>query len=334
MKWNVAILAAVALASAGCSDVEGPADEVNPPALACAWDGMHTLYLENLSLTPDLPPAGATPGNGFAEAFLTNDLDEWVLPNVSDSFVIEGNVNLKFWAQGNNMPAPIVISGGPTEGYHFFNQFGSSRGFVESYAIENEAILGDQMVRHYVETYAMPTGGLTVEAGDDIRLLLTNLVADDVSGDGPSILWGGETPSALSFAARCIEQADWITVDEAYAGISILAHQGLLTGAIPPAAGVNYVDTAFSLREDTDRLTIRLSEEAPLSPIKNDVDITVLDTTGAQVWSIGSPYSDEVGTLHRANLDAMMPPGDYVVRVNSYSGHAYEGRLSIVQDMA
>lgn len=330
------LLALVAVSLAGCLGGSEPRLEevgAEDDAGLCGLDAPRevTLWLRDLSLVPELPEAGATAGNGFDEAFLTNELDEWTL-EAPRTFRLVGDVSLEFWARGHAMPAPIVLGGDPGEGYHFFNQFGTDRGFVESYAVEYAPVVDDgTTVRHYRETFAMPEGGVLVESGDTVRLLLTNLVLDEPGGRGPDILWGGETPSALTFTAVCEETPAWTEADRDEVPVSVATNQGLLTGAVPAEEGVNYALVPFMLHPGTDRLTITLEQAAATNPTKDDMDLTVLDGSGDPVWSIGSPYTDEVGTRWRANLDASMPPGDYTVRVDSYSGTAYEGTVTVVQ---
>lgn len=330
MKWAVPLLL---MALAGCVDGSDPVPTDAPPSEeSCPWDGEQTLYLgPNLGLHVEPQSDGRTPGNGFAEAFLTNELDEWTIGPFEHDVRVGGNATLTFWSEGNAMPAPIVIGGAPGEGYHFFNQLGTDRGFIESYAIEYAAAIGDTSVTQFDEVFQMPAGGLVIEAGDTLRLLLTNLVLDDANGDGPDILWGDAYPSALRLSMSCIEARDWMVTHEEQSPLSIPFHHGLLTGAVPATQDINYQDVAFTLHNTTDRLTIRMEQTSTTNPLKDDMDINVLDATGAQVWSIGSPYSDEVGTLWRENL-GHMPPGAYTVRVNSYSGHAYEGRLTVTQE--
>lgn len=293
-----------------------------------------TLWLgPGHALVEALPAAGRVGGDGFAEAFLNNDLAEWTWPGQDVPMRVVGNLTLTFWSEGNAMPAPIIIGGGPGEGYHFFNQFGTDRGFIESYAVEYASALPSQDVVSYTEVFAMPDGGLMVEPGDRLRLLLTNLVLDDAEGDGPSILFGGDTPSRIEFTQTCAQARTWSVLESASTPLSIPFHHGLLTGAVQPTAGVNHQDVPFTLHAETDRITITMVQGADRNPLKDDMDITVLDGAGQQVWSIGSPYTDEIGTLWRENLGSM-PPGEYVARVNSYSGHAYEGTITVVQEVA
>ncbi len=323
----------VAVLMAGCTDgTSDPARGDAPaPEPACWFDGEQVYYFgPGHALQPDHPDDGATPGNGFAEAFLTNELEEWTF-QANQTFRIIGNVTLEFWSQGNQMPAPIMIGGAVGEGYHFFNQFGSNRGFVESYAIEYASALGDTELRHYVEVFEMPPGGLPVEANDAVRMLLTNLVLDDAEGAGPDILWGGKTPSQIRFTSICEPTPTWQTLLDESFDVSVPAHQGLLTGAVPEQEGVNFVDVPFVLDDDTQRLTIMMTQDPTANPVKSDMDLTV-HAAGQQVWSIGSPYTDEIGTAWQQQLAADMPHGEYVVRVNSYSGHAYEGVVRIIQE--
>ncbi len=333
MRLLPALLLVVALS--GCLSGTAPLDEVSGLITDCPMDGEVTLYLgPGFTLSPVLPAAGSVAGNGFDEAFLTNVMDEWTSAVVVDRNVhIMGNLTLHFWSRGHDMVAPVVIGGDPGEGYHWFNQVGTNRGFVEAFAVEYAPIRDEPVVREWTETFAMPTGGLYLEPGDHLRLLLTNLVLDTpTTGAGPDILFGGDTPSAVTFQAHCRAVWSWDEGTPETHAISIPFHHGLLTGAVPARDGLNHVDVPFTLAPDTGRLTIALAEGGSINPTKNDMDLGVLDAAGNEVWSIGSPYADDLGTKWPADLAANMPPGDYTVRVNSYSGVAYEGTLSIQQD--
>ena len=213
-----------------------------------------TLWLgPGHALVEALPAAGRVGGDGFAEAFLNNDLAEWTWPGQDVPMRVVGNLTLTFWSEGNAMPAPIIIGGGPGEGYHFFNQFGTDRGFIESYAVEYASALPSQDVVSYTEVFAMPDGGLMVEPGDRLRLLLTNLVLDDAEGDGPSILFGGDTPSRIEFTQTCAQARTWSVLESASTPLSIPFHHGLLTGAVQPTAGVNHQDVPFTLHAETEQ---------------------------------------------------------------------------------
>ena len=83
----------------------------------------------------------------------------------------------------------------------------------------------------------------------------------------------------------------------------------------------------------SDLVALGLEQTGGPTQPKSDMDLSVRDASG-EVWSIGSPYTDEVGTKWPADLAATMPPGDYVVRVNSYSGTDYEGDVIVVQESA
>ena len=308
----------------GPEDGDVPCGE-RPPAERTLWLG------PDLSLLDEAPEAGSLPGNGFAEAFLTDDMDEWLSEPSGEGAWLEGDVVLEYWARGKGTPAPIVLGGDPGEGYHFFNQFGSDRSFQPAYAIEYDAVApGPGTVAHYVETFTLPEGGFVVEKGDRVRLLLTSLVLDDAEGSGHDILFGGETASRITYLARCYPERSWTETGRQESTVDLVGNQGLLTGAVPPTEGVNTKTVPFTLDADTERLTVSIAQEGGTEP-KDDIDLTIVGPDG-DAWSIGSPYADESGTLWKANLDAYLPPGDHAVRVDSYSGKAYSGTLTIVQE--
>ncbi len=282
-----------------------------------------------------VPAKGSEPGNAFSSGFLTNDLKEWLSEPVEVGIYIIGIVTLDYWAESTGSPAPLAIGGSPGEAYHFFNQFGTDRTLQPSYATEYSSVAlmpGD--IDHYTASLEMPPGGFFVESGDRLRVLLTDLALDGTEGSGHNILYGGETPSSISFEALCIPTVDWLPGQGGKEqDISIAANQGLLTGAIP-AGDNNRADVGIIVSHATQRMTITLTQTNDRNPVKDDIDIELLDANGTVVWSIGSPYSDEAGTLWGPNLDAIGLRGEATVRVNSYSGFAYTGHVSVVQENA
>jgi hypothetical protein len=316
---------------AGCVDAGPPADELNGNSCELL---AQTLWLgPGLALQPTMPATGEMFGNGFDEAFLVDEMDEWVSEPFSSPRKIVGNLTLEFWARNDGTPAPVTIGGAPGEAYHWFNQVGTNRGFVPEFGREYAAVApAPDSIDHYVEIIGMPPGGLFVESGDHLRLLLTSLVADDSQGRGQQILFGEAYPSAVSFESTCAPLLDWDLLDDTTTAISIAAHQGLITGQVPANAGINFATVPFSVDAATGRLTISMTQTGNPNPLKDDMDITILDAAGDAVTSIGSPYTDEVGTFHPDNLRMLLLPGNYVVRVDSYSGHGYEGDIRIIQE--
>lgn len=330
-------MVATVLLLPGCLQAPGGDDGPESSLERCrvAPGTSYTYWLsDGYALTPEGPPdAGSAPGNGFAEAFATDELTEWLSEPAADGLWVFGVVELAYWARNVGTPAPIVDAGDPTQGYHFYNQFGSDRSFQPGYAVEYADVLPvPGSVDHYVQELQMPKGGFVVEAGDRLRVLLTSLVLDDADGSGHEILYGGDTPSRIRFTATCFPAHAWHEAETEQADIELRGHRGLLTGAVPPEEGVNQQTVPFTLLPEIDRLTVALQQGEDPNPAKDDMDLTLLDGAGKEIWSIGSPYSDESGTLWRPNLDAVMPPGQYAVRVDSYSGHAYRGTLTITQE--
>ncbi|MEK6976295.1 MAG: hypothetical protein AABY18_08140 [Candidatus Thermoplasmatota archaeon] len=339
MRVPVAIL--VAILAAGClQSSPGP----NAGAAADAWDDCrqaaplaYTLFFASgHHLVASVPAAGSEPGNAFSSGFLTNDLKEWLSDPVADGLWLVGDVTLDYWVRSTGSPAPLVIGGDTGEGYHFFNQFGSDRTLQPSYATEYSTVAPmPGTVDHYTETLPMPEGGFVVEAGDRVRVLLTDLALDGPMGSGHDVLFGGETPSQVRFTAKCFPTLSWPSstrlLDEA---VSLPANQGLLTGAVPPREGSNVQTFRLTLPLDTQRLTIRLTQTDDANPVKDDIDLVLIEVDGNHTWGIGSPYSDERGVLWADNLAAAFPRRDIDVQVNSYSGLAYTGRLVVTAERA
>ncbi len=323
---------------AGCASTS-PAEPSNPdPAVRTCSDHpvATTLWLgPGFTLLNETPEAGSVFSNGFDEAFLVDTMDEWTSAPAGAPMRLVGNLTLEFWVRNSGTPAPVVLGGAPDEGYHWFNQVGTNRGFVPDFGREYASVVPlPGSIDHYSEVISMPPGGLHVEKGDTLRVLLTSLVVDDTRSTGQEILFGGETPSSITFTHHCMASLDWQEVVHRDAPVSIAAHQGLITGAIPPGPGINFAEVPFDLLQQTQRLTISLTQGPDANPLKDDMDITIYDADGNAITSIGSPYADDKGTFYAANLHEMMPPGAYVVRVDSYSGHAYEGTVRILQDSA
>jgi hypothetical protein len=321
----------------------GPTEENALAAIAACRTAVptpYTLYFgPAMSLQAAIPPAGYAPGNSFSSGFLTNDLKEWLSDPQPEGLWLVGNVTLDYWVRSTGTPAPLVIGGEPGQGYHFFNQFGTDRTFQPAYAVEySDAVPSQGTIDHYTEVLALEPGGFVAEQGDRFRVLLTDLALDGSNGGGHDVLFGPQTPSSISFTAKCwpelVWQGDEVLLDEA---VSLPANQGLLFGGAAEgrqAGEANRAEFELTLPPGTSRLTIQLTQTADSNPVKDDIDITLLDRSGQEAWSIGSPYSDESGTLWLDNLAARFPTGEMTIQVNSYSGVAYTGSLLVTRNVA
>jgi hypothetical protein len=287
-----------------------------------------------MGLQPDRPAQGFEPGS----AFLTDDLAEWLSEPMAKGLWLLGNVTVEYWVRSTGTPAPIVLGGAPGEGYHFFMQFGSDRSLQPSYAVEySTAIPTPGTLDHHTNVLEMPPGGFVVERGDRLRVLLTDLALDNPQGGGGhEVLYGGQTPSQVRFMATCYPDLEWSFNPAGgllATPIVIPANQGLLTGGVP-ASMANQVSFPFTVPPGPHRLTITLEQVGDRNPVKDDMDIMLLDSSGNEAWSIGSPYSNESGTLWPDNLAEVFPDGRMTIVVNSYSGVAYQGLLNVTAEQA
>src|SRR5688572_18467169 len=280
MVGGVRVLPALlsVLVLAGCFGGHDPeADGVQ--AIADCRDAPatdHVLYFgPGPRLQDSIPPAGFAPGNSFSSGFLTNDLKEWLSDPAPEGMWLVGNVTLEYWVRSTGTPAPLMTDpGAPGQGYHFFNQFGSDRSFQPASAVEfSDAFPMGGRVDHYTETLEMPQGGFVVERGDRVRVLLTDLTIEDgAGGTGHDVLFGGQTPSQVRFAAKCWKDVRWTEVEGNQANIMLPANQGLLFGgtvayvasqAMPLPEGWNENDAnmqreSFTIPDGVERVTIRL----------------------------------------------------------------------------
>jgi hypothetical protein len=281
-------------------------------------------------------PAGYAPGNAFSSAFLTDDLKQWLSDPVPQGLWLLGNVTLEVWVRSTGSPAPLAANpNAPGQGYHLFDQFGSDRSLQPAFATEYSDVAPMAgKVDHYTETLAMPKGGFVVERGDRVRVLLTDLALDGSDGGGHDVLFGGQTPSQVRFTAHCWPGLRWSdpqTVTDTT--VMLPGNQGLLTGAVPKGPA-NQAKVAVTLPAGTQRLTVKLNQTNDRNPAKDDVDINLLDRSGKAVWSIGSPFSNESGTLWADDLAAAFPDGQLTVEVESYSGVDYTGHLVVTAETA
>jgi hypothetical protein len=327
---------------AGCFGGGPTADHALAAIADCrvAAPTFHQLYFgPAMGLQDTLPPEGFAPGNSFSSGFLTNDLKEWLSKAQPRGLWLVGNVTLDYWVRSTGTPAPLPIGGAPGEAYHFFNQFGTDRTLQPAYATEySDPLPQEGTIDHYVETLALEEGGFVAEPGDRFRVLLTDLALDGANGGGHDVLFGPEHPSTVTFMARCWPDLQWqaneVLLDEA---VSLPANQGLLFGGVADgrqAGQANRVQFDLTVPPGTGRLNVTLRQTNDMNPVKDDIDITLLDRSGAAAWSIGSPYSDESGTLWLDNLEAKFPSGELTVQVDSYSGVAYSGHLLVTRNVA
>lgn len=304
------------------------------PLVAC--DGqLHRvrLYLgPGHTLVEQVPEQDRVVGNSFAGAFLTDDLDEW-LSGSMPSLLLEGQLALTLFVEFTGSPAPIP-QGDAANGYQFFNQFGSDRSLQPGYTTQNDgAVQAPGTQTRYSQTIPLPAGGFRLEEGDRVRLLLTSLALDSPNGSGHVILVGNPHASRIEFQARCVPQETWTLLDDRVHDVSLPFNQGLFTGQVPPSEA-NTVTVPLVLRNETQRLTIDLRQLGDANPVKDDIDVELVDLRGDALWSIGSPYSNEHGVLWQGNLDWLRQQNVTGVRVNSYSGLLYQGELTIRQEVA
>lgn len=339
---RVCLALLVVLAAAGCLDDDGRTgpDPAVVKALDACRDGPrneHTLYFgPRHTLLRDVPEPGSEPGNAFSSGFLTNDLKEWLSEPATAGLWLVGDVTVEYWVESVGTPAPLATDPTqPGDGYHFFAQFGSDRSLQPGYATQYASALPiPGTVDHYTHALTLPEGGFVIEKGDRVRFLLTDLALDGPDGSGHNVLYGGETASFIRFTAACFPTLSWTSTPILDEAISLPGNQGLLTGGIPATEGVNVQTLPFIVPANTQRLTVRLTQDGDLNPVKDDIDLVLLEHAGTHTYGIGSPYSDELGVLWNDNLARNFPYGEIDAQVNSYSGAAYTGRLVITAETA
>jgi hypothetical protein len=270
---------------------------------------------------------------GFSATFAAGDPLSWLSQPVEGGLRIIGNVSLELWVRNGGAPDPVVTGGSPNPGYQLFNQVGDERAYLPAFGREyGPAVPAPGSVDHYTETLPTPRGGFTIEADHRVRVTLTSLALDAVGGTGHTVLTGGTTPSQVRFSALCSPSRSWAPVAYHDETLFLFGNQGLFTGRIPPTEGVNTHTVWFDLDAKTERLTVGLRQGTDYDPSKDDADLTLVDAGGKVVWPAGSPASNEVAILWKENLEALMPPGRYGARVDTYSGVGYDGTVSILQE--
>jgi hypothetical protein len=323
----------VALSFSGCVG-----DETNQyPTMASTCDEPE---LFRLYLTPDHrfsleATNGTADGNGFVEGFLTNDMEEFrssmdeILYNsvgyvqLEDHvrWVMDGNFSYQLAVETGVAVAPIVSTSEPTTGYHFFNQFGTSQGFTPGYDVFYADTVTTGQEYFYLGGWALPAGGYRIEGDDELRLLLTNLVLPDESAQNPRINTGS---SWIEFTAYCEPMPTGLQQYQTSSAVDLPINQGLLTGAVP-ANEYNQIEIEYTpTTESKVQFTLTGPDDIP----KDDVDMTFL-YEGVEIWSGGSPYTDEVATIWRENFDALGIDGPITVQINGYSTIDYSGELVI-----
>ncbi len=314
---------------AGCSE---------PVKLVDCGEGLQdvVLYLTpDFGLSPDAPATGAAALPGAEQAFVMDAPMPFLSDPVDPGLRIEGDVVLELWVETQAAVAPIVLGGDPGEGYHLFDQFGSERALIPGYATEYGPVASEPgAVVHYTEILATAPGGFAVETESQVRVLLTSLVTAAPGQPGHLLHTGGDTPSQVRFQAACFEAREWTALATDSADVSLPGNQGLLTGLVPETEGLNMDIFWFDLDPAVERLTVELRQGLDGNPVKDDVDMVILDADGVAVYAAGSPAADETAILWERNLRELLPGDRFGVQVNSYSGLAYSGTLHITQDAA
>ena len=336
-------------ALAGCLDDEASPEGIDPKVVAALDACRHgptattTLFFgPRHTLQRTFPAAGREPGNAFSSGFLTNDLKEWLGEPVAAGQWLVGEATVEYWVRSTGSPAPLAVDPTqPGEGYHFFAQFGSDRSLQPAYATQFATVAPlPDTVEHYTANFTLAEGGFVLEKGDRVRFLLTDLALDGPDGSGHDVLFGGDTPSQVRFSARCYPTLAWTSVTVVDETLRLPGNQALFAGGIPPEGvptkqeGFNFQTVAFTLPPDAQRMTVTLTQQDDLNQVKDDVDLVLYEHAGAHEYGIGSPYSDEAGTLWSDNLAAHFPYGEVDLQVNSYSGVDYTGRLLVTAETA
>lgn len=322
VKRGLLLFAGLPLAGlllAGCT---GPEPPVTPPDhVHCTdqpYSPMSLFLAEGYTLTNMSGPAGSAPANQGHEAF-TQELTRWLSAPLAEGLQLEDNVTVDLHVVIDG--ANVFAQPGSTM---LFIQFGSDRAFVpESVFVPWEPGPESPRSIHVNETLPLPGGGFTLEAGDRFALLVTSLV------EGPegatTVKFGEGSPSGLGFEARCSEAREWIGYD-ARTPVILPGNQGLFTGGVPPEEGFNRLTVSLEVGPCTDRVTVLLRQKGGAGP-HNDMDMYLLDGKGEAIYAATSPSANETMLLWPENLAAFVPPGDYQVRIESYSGLNYTGDL-------
>lgn len=306
----------VLLALAGCSQ----------PVQLVACDGIHDVVLHfdtDMTLQESAPAAGEValqPGTMVFAGEVPPFLSERLEPGVR----IVGPVEMELWLEGDGVS---TLPRGE-EGLHLYTLAGSNVAYLPGGGRTDAATLTMGERLHVTHEIPVPPGGFRVEAGEQVRISLNSLLLTS-EGTGHTLLVGGGTPSQVRFAAECVDPIDYRILDQQDLDVVIPGNTALWTGIVPNEPGLNRFEGTFELRPDTHRLTIDLRGSG-LTP-KGDMDLHLMDAGGV-VWQATSPQQDETLIMWRENLHRMAPPGTYTVRVDSYSGIAYDGTVSILQE--
>lgn len=321
-----AILVALLPLLAGCSTPEQPTPPP-PPPMPCEGQAPQqvTLYLgPDRTLVPTLPAAGVERSDGFREGFLTNGAVPWTSQPWNGSVRITSDVHLELYARSTGSPG-YPASNQPGQAFRFFNQFGSDRFPGAATAADYTPLVQPPGIQWTAnQTFVLPKGGIVLERGDNATLLLAGL-----SPDGEDILYGGDTPSRLTFEATCVPDRAWALLHYLRFPVNLEGNQAGPTGAIPPVEGFNTLTVPFTLENGTQRLRVFLRGDFADAEPKDDLDMRLVAPDGTVLVEPSTPYTDESLALWPDNLAAFLPEGDYAIRIDSYSGLRYAGELDI-----
>lgn len=319
-------LLVLALVLAGCAKPDPP--QPPPAEVACEDQPPRdvTLYLgPGRTLVAELPAAGVEPSDGFEEGFVSNGAVPWRSEPADGAARIVGDVRLELFARSTGAPG-YPTTGAPGEAFRFFNQFGSGRFPGAATAAYYTPLVEPEGTAWTAnQTFVLPEGGIVLERNDTVSLLLAGL-----SPGGEEILFGGETPSRLMFQLECVPDHAWSLMRYLRFPVNLPANQGGPTGAVPPIEGVNTLTVPFTLENGTQRLRVFLRGAFADSEPKDDLDMRLVGADGTVLVEPSTPYTNEFLVLWPDNLAAFLPPGDYAIRVDSYSGLQYSGLLEVV----
>lgn len=315
--WPLALLAVAVLS--GCLDPGGVVCACQPSwPDPWAYSTVHSFFLKpGLGLSEE-GPASEEPQRVASSDFWVRYETGRPQPTFrseaqNESFLVE-NATVRFWFTTD----AVVPNTGTFAEWDAW--FGTNVSIGAVVAMDGPDVVQRGQIYHLEAEIGLPPGGLVVESGEELALLLRPVMLQNDANDLYLLVDSMDTPSALELTVRAR--------DPAFASDDLVPITSTFSGTLPAPA---YVEASLD-REPSSLTTGRHSFNVPASAAKvevaltgsvllggKDLDLLVFDGNGTQAAQSVTPYANEHARLHGENL-AKLEPGTWFAQVNNWLG--------------
>ncbi|MBI2076793.1 MAG: hypothetical protein HYT80_00270 [Euryarchaeota archaeon] len=189
--------------------------------------------------------------------------------------------------------------------------YGEEDRWLDTLSWDAPAQLSTGQVVHINQTLPLPKGGYVYEAGSAPALMLTFFYTQ--TAQTPIFVHtGAAEASVFRFTAVPYELPRVASVDEK-------THQGAFTYSsfFAPHPDAAQRERIFDLPMNRTPAKVELALEGSSAALNQDLDLWLLDPTGAQLWASTAPHAREAIRVYDVNF-AETGTGTYKIRIENF----------------